>query len=491
MRPLALFSDLSLTTKLLFLTIIFVFIAELLVMVPSVANQRMKWFEQRIEAAYLVSAALEGPRGALIEEEAARTLFSTANILGVTVKRGSSRMLVLAPEIDPHGAPNMHRVDTDDLMPLVLIANAWATIFSDGEALIQVTGAPRFAPDQTVDIVVSQASLRMDLREYARNILGLSLIISTVTAALLFLALNAIIVRPVRNLTGDMIAFEADPDKPALIHRPSGRADEIGAAERSLSAMQKSLYELLAERRRLAALGAGISKISHDLRNILASAQLMSDRLAKSDDPRVRKLSPRLIQALDRAISLSRDTLTFGGMEAGKLQKTNFNLHELIGEALDDAPPFVRTRNNAAPDLVIHADRNQLFRAVLNLSRNAIEAMSATETGDNQQKQEADGAGDARLTISGERIDDDVVIAISDTGPGVPEHAVTDLFEPFKGSKKPGGSGLGLAIACEIARAHKGELVLSRNTDAGAEFTIRLPGAAIDAPAAREEGETV
>jgi len=445
-------------------------------MIPSVAKQRMDWFEARLEAAYLVSLALEGAREAMIEEEVARQLFSTANILGVTVNRNNMRMLILAPEIDPHGPPRMHRVSLDDRMPPTLIANAWGTVFSTGDDLIQVTGAPRFAADHKVDIIVSQGALRRDLMIYARNILALSLVISSLTAALVYWALNRIIVRPVKRLTTDMAAFEADPDREELIHTPSDRKDEIGAAERSLAAMQRGIHDLLSERRRLAALGAGISKISHDLRNILASAQLMSDRLAKSEDPRVRKLSPRLISALDRAIALSRDTLAFGGMESRKLNKSPVDLHALAEEVFDDTAAMgIESKNLITEGFLVWADRTQFYRSLFNLVRNAVDAMVPPDGIDGEDAARMLGA----VSVNAIANNGDVIITIADTGPGIPDHALDVLFEPFKGSQKPGGSGLGVAISAEIVRAHGGEIILARSDASGAEFMITLPGAAL------------
>ncbi len=459
----------SLSTKLLFLTIIFVFVAEFVVLVPSIAKQRRDWFTMRFEEAYLASLALESPREGAADEMLVRQLFSTANILGVTIHSDDMRMLILAPEINPHGAPNMLRVDLTRENSLNMVTNAWGTYFSRGDHLIQATGRPEFSTGQTVDIIVSQKALREDLYAYARNIFFLSLIISTLTAGLVYWSLNRMIVRPVKRLTANITAFDADPENAFGILQPSGRKDEIGAAEESLAAMEKSVRDLLGERRRLAALGAGISKISHDLRNILASAQLMSDRLAKSEDPSVRKLSPRLISALDRAIALSRDTLTFGRMESRLLSKAPFSLHELVDEVLDDTAAMGVTALNQAPDsLTIAADRTQLYRALFNLVRNAVEAMMELETNETL----------GSVTIDAHVEDGAVAIIIADSGPGLPDHAKADLFEPFKGSQKPGGSGLGVAIAAEIARAHGGSLILEKSDASGATFRITLPGAA-------------
>jgi len=464
----------SLSTKLLFLTVVFVFVAELVVLVPSIANQRFEWFTMRVEEAYLVSLALEGPRDEVLDDEVVRQLFSTANILGVTIDTEDMRMLILAPEINPHGAPDVHRVDLEDNHMLSRIAQAWGTMFSRGDHLIQASGAPKFSPDQQVDIIVSQKALRDDLYAYALNILVLSLVISTVTAGLMYWALNRIIVRPVKRLTANIAAFDADPENVGGILMPTERNDEIGVAEKSLAAMERSVLDLLNERRRLAALGAGISKISHDLRNILASAQLMSDRLARSDDPSVRKLSPRLISALDRAINLSRDTLTFGRMDARFLDKAPVDLRALVDEVFDDTAAMGVVATNAIPEgLTIIADRTQLYRSLFNLVRNAVDALTDVTAGGESKGDKKIG----EITITATTQNKDVAIHIRDTGPGIPEHAMPELFEPFKGSQKPGGSGLGIAISAEIVRAHGGALTLHKSDASGAEFLINLPKA--------------
>jgi len=464
----------SLSTKLLFLTVVFVFGAELVVLVPSIANQRFDWFTMRIEEAYLVSLALEGPRDGVLDDDVIRQLFSTANILGVTIDTEDMRMLILAPEINPQGPPDVHRVDLEENHMLARIAEACGTLFSRGDHFIQASGSPKFAPDQQVDIIVSQRALRKDLYAYAFNILVLSLIISTVTAGMMYWALNRIIVRPVKRLTANITAFDADPENVGGILTPTGRNDEIGVAEESLAAMERSVLDLLHERRRLAALGAGISKISHDLRNILASAQLMSDRLARSDDPSVRKLSPRLISALDRAITLSRDTLAFGRLDQRFLDKTRVNLKELVDEVFEDTAAMgIAANNGISETFTILADRTQLYRSVFNLVRNAVDAMTEAAGAPETIGEKTIG----EIAINANTQNKDVVIHIRDTGPGIPEHAMPELFEPFKGSQKPGGSGLGVAIAAEIIRAHGGQLTLRKSDATGVEFQITLPKA--------------
>lgn len=461
----------SLSSKLLALTILFVFIAETVVLIPSVARQRLSWLNARLESAYLVGLALDAPGGEMIEPETAEQLFATANILGVTLDHEGARIQIMTPRLTPDQSQIMRYVNLSYEAPMQLISDAWGTVFSHGDHSIRVIGRAQYASGGDVDMFVSQAALRSDLLEYARNILLLSLVISSLTAMLVYWSLDRMIVRPVRRLTRNMTVFELNPEEEAALLEPGSRSDEIGVAERTLASLERRTQELLKERRRLAALGAGISKISHDLRNILASAQLMSDRLSKSEDPRVSKLAPRLISALNRAIALSRDTLNYARMEPAALKLEEINLAKLVDDVFDDTASIdVNMRNEIPETTTIHADPTQLYRAILNLVRNAVEALTGpTSKGEG-------GAGHVGEISTWFRHEGDaLVISVGDNGPGIPENARAHLFEPFKGSFKPGGSGLGVAIAFEIARAHGGDLRLAKNGADGAVFELTLP----------------
>ena len=463
----------SLSAKLIILTIIFVLIAELIVLIPSVSERRVGWLSDRVDSAYLVGLALASP-DQMIDRETAEKLFATANILGVTIDSDGARMPVMTTRLTASQARVTRFVNLDRDMPQRQVASAWMSMFSTGDHSIRVVGRPQNASGVEVDMFVSQAALRRDLQQFALNVFLLSILISSLTAALVYAALNAMIVRPVKRITHNMMAFERNPDDEGAILVPTLRADEIGVAERSLASLERRTQSLLAERRRLAALGAGISKISHDLRNILASAQLMSDRLAKSEDPRVRKLSPRLIAALDRAIALSRDTLSYARMDPAALRLEPVDLRALIDDVFDDCViEGVALLNEAAEGLVAQADPTQLYRALFNLVRNAVEALApAGEDGAPAAKA---GAAVIARTLEAPG---GIAIEIIDNGPGLPQAAIDSLFEPFKGSLKPGGSGLGVAIALEIARAHRGGLTLVKSDASGASFRLTLPHSA-------------
>ncbi len=467
----------SLSSRLLAFTALVVLFTEIVILIPSISNQRMNWIRERIEAAYLVGVALDAPGGRMIDASTADQLLATANILSVTFDDGLKRTPILGPTLEGKQVRIAHSIDLDSMMPLSMITDAWATMLSRGDSTIQVIGAAKFGQGARVDVLLSQAALRADLMRYARNVLLLSLLISTMTAMAVYWILCNSIVRPIARLTENMRAFQKNPEDRKNLLIASNRLDEIGVAERGLVALEKRILQLLAERRRLAALGAGISKISHDLRNILASAQLMSDRLSASDDPRVRKLAPRLIASLDRAIVLSRDTLSFANMDAAKLSIAPVRLRELVDEVFDNAAALWVEFENAIPEgVVIKADSIQLYRALFNLVRNAVEALSDPNlSADDTVIDPPKIRGRVRIECS--MASDVFELSVLDTGPGISEAAQTHLFTPFQGSFKPGGSGLGLAIAHEIGVAHGGDLILARTDHSGTELKLLLPGA--------------
>ena len=471
----------SLSIQLLTLTIIVVLLTEILIMIPSLATRQYAWLMNRSQAAYLVGLALkEDDHNDMMVED----ILWSANIWGVTLNTGDQERLVLAPQIEQEQDRIRYEIDLNSYGFVQRIFDSWGVIFSNDRGLIKVYNRPGPDGSPIANIIVARQDLRDGLRIYARNILALSLLISAITALFVYWSLNNLIIRPVRRMHANMEWFEKDPENPRNILVASERVDEIGEAERGLSALEERLSQLLNERRRLAALGAGISKISHDLRNILASAQLMSDRLVKSDDPRVKKLSPRLVGALDRAITLSRETLNYGKISTQSLNLADISLRDVADDVIDDcASMHVDMENLISDQLVVRADRTQLYRSLTNLVRNGVDALTAhldrEENGDKGDTGSMD-MGDktaSRPSIILRTIPDteNVIIEVVDNGPGLPEAAKEFLYEPFKGSQKPGGSGLGIAIAAEIMNAHGGKLVLHKSDEEGATFRLILP----------------
>jgi signal transduction histidine kinase len=283
-------------------------------------------------------------------------------------------------------------------------------------------------------------------------------------------ALNLFLVRPMQRITFAMERFRADPEDPAARIQPSGRRDEIGRAETELGRMQADLRAALNSRARLAALGEAVAKINHDLKNMLTSAQLASERLAASKDPKVSQALPRLERALDRAVKLAADVLVYGKTQEAAPEPQTVKLAEALQEAAAEArlpDSGVKLVSRVAAADQVTADPDQLHRILVNLLRNARQAI------EHQASRTAPG----RIEVSLETVGGSSLIRVSDNGPGVPERIRERLFQPFAGSGRPDSTGLGLAIARELAQGHGGDLSLSVTGDQGTVFELRLPGA--------------
>ncbi|MBL4739832.1 MAG: HAMP domain-containing histidine kinase [Sneathiella sp.] len=319
------------------------------------------------------------------------------------------------------------------------------------------------APNSSLEMVIDETPLVSAMLEYSWNIFLLSLVISVLAALLVFLSLHWLLVRPMGRLSANMIAFRKSPEDISVGIKPSGRQDEIGVAERELEIMQTRLRFALKQKEHLAALGVAVSKISHDLRNILSTSHIVSDGLAQVDDPRVQKVVPRLVASINRAIDLCTETLKYGKAGEREPEREIFFLSPLIQEvwtAIElPAEAEIAFENLVTDDFTIFADREQFYRVLLNLCRNAVEALKV----------------DGIVLLSAKKEGGRSFLTISDNGPGIPVRAQEHMFEPFTGSVRSGGTGLGLSIAKELVVAHGGVIHVEKTDETGTTFIIRLP----------------
>ena len=459
----------GLSARLLLLTAVFVLGAELLTLAPSLAAFQETWLTSRIRAAELASLAVEAAPAGAVSQRMAGELLEGAGVVSVAVQTDGVRRLLLQ-------APRMARFPTlIDLRrpdPLGWLTGPFDVMTPGGAPMLRVVAKPQFRTGEFVEIVVPAAPLRRDLVAYMTRLLVVSVVISLVAGLIVYLALNAFLVRPMQRITQSMERFRAAPEDPAARLKLSGRRDEVGRAEAELDRMQDDLRTALRSRSRLAALGEAVAKINHDLRNMLTSAQVVAERLQGSGDPRVTQALPRLERALDRAVRLAQNVMVYGRSEEAAPQMRPVPFRAAAVAAAEDAgltPEGVSLHLEVPGGFEMQADPEQLDRILVNLLKNAREAIEATGRTTGEVRVAGGPAGPQAARVS-----------FRDDGPGVPERLRERLFQPFAGSGRPGGAGLGLAIARELARGHGGELTLAQAGEDGSTFVLTLP--ALQAP---------
>ena len=456
----------GLSARLLLLTVLFVMGAELLILAPSLASYERGRLEERVRAAELASLAVEASPDQVVTDTLSSQLLNGAGVVSVAVQSdGIRRLLLQGPRLAR--APLL--VDLRTQGPLGWLLQPFAVLTGDPAQMVRIVARPQFRDGDFVEIVAPQARLRRELTSYLLGLLAVTVFISAVAGVLVYLSLNLFLVRPMQRITASMERFRANPDDPAARISTSHRRDEVGRAEVELDRMQADLRVALKSRARLAALGEAVAKINHDLRNMLTSAQIASERLALSGDPKVAAALPRLERALDRAAALASDVLDYGKSEERAAEPVPIPLSNAVEAAAEDAglsPRGVRLEALVEPLDQALADPEQLHRILVNLLRNGREAIEG-----------ADPPRAGRIQVTAEQSGDQMLLRISDNGPGVPERALTRLFQPFSGSGRPGGTGLGLAISHELAQANGGALSLLKTSSEGAVFELRLPAA--------------
>jgi signal transduction histidine kinase len=467
-------SKFGLSGKLLMLTILFVMIAEVLIYVPSVANFRLNWLNDRVAAGHTAALVLDAAPSGMVPETLARQILQSVGARAVAMKTGSQRRLLAVSEMPP---TIHHDIDMRYVPWYRAIIDAFDTLLSNDNDVMRVVGpAPRGG--EFLEIILDEQPLREAMLRFSINILLLSLIISGITATLVYIALHVLLVQPIRRLTANMVQFRHDPEHPAKVIAESSRQDEIGFAEREFAVMQQDLASMLQQKSRLASLGLAVSKINHDLRNLLTSAQLFSEGLSHLPDPRVQRFAPKLMRSLERAIAFCESTLSYGRVQEPPPDRRPVTVEVLVEdvhETLGLAESQIAWIAAIERGLIVDADPDQLLRVLLNLARNAVQALETRAPNDPARDQ---------IRITGRREGAVVAIEVSDTGPGFPAKAREHLFEPFQSSARTGGTGLGLVIAAELVRAHGGEIKLVEGT-IGATFRLTIPDRAVELDAHR------
>lgn len=449
----------GLSARLLTITIGFVLAAEVAVYIPVLAHYRLAFLEQRIASAQIAALSVEEVPNRILSDELERDLLNSTDVQAVVVLRGDAHMMVLNQNLPSSVVADYDlRTSTE----LSLVSDAFATLLRGGEGSIRVRGFSTTDRFNWVEVVMEENFLYQAMLQQSRDLLGISALVAAFAIVLLYYVLHRLVVRPMHNITSNIARFREAPEDPERTLKPSNRLDEIGQVEDELARAQGEIRQSLKQKSRLADLGMAISKIQHDLRNILATAQLSTDRLKQINDPVISTLAPRLERSIDRAVALCERTLKHGRADEGPPEKSEVALHELaeeVGLSLGADGSQGHQWNNQIPeDLTAWCDPDQMFRVLLNLGRNSIQALN--------------GAGGVTLSAAGE--DDKVWIRVGDTGRGLPEGVRDNLFAPF-GKGGSTGTGLGLAIARELIIAHGGSIELESTGPEGTVFLLQLP----------------
>ena len=432
----------TLSGRLLLLTIIIVMMVEVLVFLPSVARFREDFLQERLQMAQIASLALLAADDEMVEAALEEELLANAGVSTIVLRRDSARQLILRA---PMESPVATTYDLREATALDLIADALMALVRTEKRVVRVIGVPVLNAGEVIEITLAEPELCRAIRAYSQRVLILSLIISAVTGLLVFLICRRLIVRPIEGVVDSIIRFQKDPESGPIAARDQSGLREIARAETALGEMQEHIRGSLKQKTRLAELGVAVAKISHDLRNMLASAQLMADRLEGSRDPIVAKVGPKLIGSIDRAVNLCVSTLKHGKAEDPPPEARQVALKALandVGGAVFTEEDAVEFLNDIQDGVVATADPEHLFRILSNLMRNARQAM------------ESAGKGDC-VRLTAVATGDGVEMIIRDNGPGMPARAMEHIFQPFVGSVTRGGTGLGLAIASDLARAKK------------------------------------
>ena len=452
----------GLSWRILGLVIAAVMTAELLLFLPSIARYRLVYLEQLIESGTLAALALDATPDNMVNDEVKRALLNHARVDAVVLvepDKPRRALLNIAPR------PEMPRFNLKERGALGLIWDALAAMSRDGAYYTRVGGESLRLPKAMVWIVVDELPMRLAMYEYSMRVLILSIIIALFTAALLYLALRWLVIRPLQHLSADMVAFRRDPEEGGMDRSRSTRNDEIGVVDREFQNLQRELRASLRQKSRLADVGAASNKINHDLRNILSTARLLSDRLAHSDDERTRKFAPTIMNTIDRATRMASEAIEYV-RDRPTPRVEEFDLADLVDEVgitlqeqgEDADPNLLRNWVNAlGAERRVKADRDLLYRVFINLGRNAFDAGANT------------------VTITAQNGGAFLVVDVADNGPGVPKDVVEQLFKPFTKGGRAGGAGLGLAIARDLVRAHGGEIVMTATGPDGTTFRFTLP----------------
>jgi signal transduction histidine kinase len=437
-------------------------LAELLIFVAALDLSRRAWLDRKLLEAELAATAT----GFATPQERLRQV----GVDAVRVEWPGHAPVMLGAAMPPDGVPAL------DLRRQGLAAGAGAAVsdFVLGrQTALTVEGAGAADPSGTVTAVLAGPAVSGAVREAAGRI-GLPLLVLAFgLTGVLYAALVRLLVHPLRRVTHELMS---------LADVPPG-ADEAVAAARAVDVIKEQLSAAHWRQARLAALGVAVIKTNHDLRGVLSPALLTAERLQSNSEPAVKRAGDVLVRAVERAAEIMKRTVELVREIPIAPAKAQLNLRRLAEAAAERARASCKDLavENGVPDTIdVEADRDCMLRAFANLLLNAAAA----------------GAGRARISADYEG--NELVVTVTDNGPGLPEPQRDKPFRPpahlsavtqaepegARGPELP--RGLGLPLVRDLMRAQGGEASLLLTGPGGTTIQLTLPAArSTSRPAAR------
>ncbi|CAK8712202.1 histidine kinase [Candidatus Electronema aureum] len=249
---------------------------------------------------------------------------------------------------------------------------------------------------------------------------------------------------------------------------------EIRAVTQAIRSMLEVLdkrEKQLIQSEKLAAVGTLVAGVAHELNNPLSnastSAQILLEELQEAhlpDSDFLVEMAAQIDEETDRARNIIRSLLEFA--HDREMRPIELDLEQFIGQTVklvsSDFSAGIEFTADISPNGVFYADKQQLQQALINILRNAAQAL--------------EGKGKICLKAGVEPRNEQVLIEVIDNGPGIRAVDLERIFDPFYTTKDVGkGSGLGLAVTREIIAKHGGKITAESEEGHGATFFIRLP----------------
>ncbi len=375
-----------------------------------------------------------------------------------------SRLRLIAQQILTHSRPIEKQPTTDTQ---VAAAQFTGRLLNEAAQLRSVVGEALAAED--AEISRSNAIVLEAIRSATMAVMVGALLALLIGLGAAY-AISRGIANPIRQLRdGTRRIGRGELDVPIKASGPL-ELQELAASFGDMTRQLAASEDRLRRKERLASLGSMAATVSHELRNPLgvvrASIYTVKERTLNKGLGVERALE-RMERSIDRCVGIIGDLLDFARVK--DLMRETTNVDAWLGEFLaeQELPHGILLRPQLACGARLSVDRERLERAVGNLIANAVQALN-----DPQWRRPEDFAAEVvvRTGIAGGLVE----IAVSDTGPGIPDDVLPRIFDPLFTTRNF-GVGLGLPLVRQILQQHRGSVAVERNLSGGTTFILRLP----------------